>query len=78
MAQGKDQKLGFKAEFTAQKIPQQNSIAEMVFTVIAAQVQSMMNAAQLPDELRFKLWAEIVMTATYLNNLVIVTINGEK
>jgi DNA-binding protein YbaB len=53
-------------------------IAEMAFTVIAAQAQSMMNAAQLPDELRFKLWAETVMTATYLNNLVIVTLNGEK
>ncbi len=78
MAQGKDWKIVFKAEFTAQKTPQQNLIAEMAFTVISAQLQSMMNAAQLPDELRFKLWAETVMTATYLNNLVIVTHNGEK
>ncbi len=37
-----------------------------------------MNAAQLPDKLRFKLWAETVMTATYLNNLVIGTLNRQK
>ncbi len=77
MARGKDWKLGFKAEFTA-RTPQQNLIAESAFTVIATQVQSMMNAAQLPNELRFKSWAETVMTATYLNNSVIATINGEK
>ncbi len=52
--------------------------AEMVFTVIAAQAQSMINTVQLLDELRFELWAETVMTAKYLNNLVIVTLNGEK
>jgi hypothetical protein len=78
MAQGKDWKIVFKAEFTAQKTPQQNLIAETIFMVIAAQAQSMMNAVQLPNELRFKLWAETVMTATYLNNLIIVTLNREK
>ncbi len=61
-----------------QKTPQQNSIAEMAFTVIVVQARSMINAVQLPAELRFKLWAETVMTATYLNNLVIVTLNREK
>jgi hypothetical protein len=78
MAQGKDWKIVFKAEFTVQKTPQQNLIAEMAFTVIAAQAQSMMNVVHLPDELRFKLWAETVMTATYLNILVSVTLNREK
>jgi hypothetical protein len=49
-----------------------------VFTVIAAQAQSMMNAVQLLNKLGFKSWAETVMTATYLNNLVIVTLKREK
>jgi hypothetical protein len=75
IAQEKDWKIVFKAEFTAQKTPQQNLIAETAFTNIAAQAQSMMNVAQLPDKLQFKLWAETVMTATHLNNLVIVTLN---
>jgi hypothetical protein len=55
IVQGKEWKIVFKAEFIARKAPQQNLIAEMVFTVIAAQAQSMMNAVQLPDKLRFKL-----------------------
>jgi hypothetical protein len=37
----------------------------------------MMNAALLPDELRFKLWAETVMKAMYLISLVLVTVQGE-
>ena len=52
MAQGKDWKLGFKAEITVQKTPQQNSIAETAFRVIAAHARSMMNAVQLPNKLR--------------------------
>ncbi len=36
----------------------------------------MMNTAQLSEKDRFKLWAEVVKTATFLNNLVPVTING--
>ncbi len=77
LARGKDWKIVFKAEFTAQKTPQQNLVIQTGFTVLAAQARSMMNAAQSPDELRFKLWAETVMTATYLNNLVLVTVQGE-
>ena len=66
--------MSFKAELTAQKTPQQNLIEETAFTVIAVQARSMMNAAQIPDKMRLKLWAETVMTATYLNNLAIVTL----
>ncbi len=51
-------------------------MAETAFTFISAQARSMMNAAQLTDKDRFKLWAEVVKTATFLNNLVPVTING--
>ena len=36
----------------------------------------MMNAAQIPEIMQFKLWAETVMTATNLNNLVVVAVNG--
>jgi hypothetical protein len=55
---------------------QQNSKAETAFTIVAAQARSMMNAAQLSDKDRFKLWAEVVKTATFLNNLNPVTVNG--
>ncbi len=38
----------------------------------------MLTAAQVPDLQRFKLWPEVVMTATSLNNLVPVIMNEEK
>ena len=77
MAKSATWKLTFKEELTARNTPQQNSKAETAFTVVAAQARSMMNAAQLSDKDRFKLWPEAVKTATFLNNLVPVTINGE-
>ncbi len=76
MAKSQAWKLTFKEELTARKTPQQNSKAETAFTLIAAQARSMMNAVQLSDKDRFKLWAEVVKTATFLNNLGLVTVNG--
>jgi hypothetical protein len=67
----------FFLKLTARNTPQQNSKAEMAFTVIAAQARSMPIAVQIPDKERFKLWPEVVMTATFLNNLVPVILNGE-
>jgi hypothetical protein len=74
MAKGKDWKLDFAVEYTAQKTPQQNLHAETSFTVIAAQARCMLIAGQIPNTERFKLWPEAVVTATNLNNLMPVTI----
>jgi hypothetical protein len=73
MAKGKDWKLSFVVEYTAGKTSQQNSLAEMSFTVIAVQARSMMIVGQIPNNERFKLWPEAVVTATNLNNLMPVT-----
>jgi hypothetical protein len=74
-AKGKDWKIDFVAEFTARKTPQQNLHAKTLFTVIAAQARLMMVVAQIPDDERFKLWSEVVVTAPpFLKNLVPVTI----
>ncbi len=69
-------KLGFAVEYTAQKTPQQNLHVETSFTVIAAQARSMLIAGQIPNTERFKLWPELVVTATNLNNLMSVTIGN--
>jgi hypothetical protein len=61
----------------ARNTPQQNSKADTAFTVIAAQARSMLISAQIPDGEQFKLWPEVSVTATFLNNLVPVTVNGE-
>jgi hypothetical protein len=75
---GKDWKLAIAVELTARNTPQQNMKAETAFTVIAAQARSMLIAAQVPDLQRFKLLPEVVMTATFLNNIVPVIMNGER
>ncbi len=76
IAKGKDWMLVFEVKFTARKTPQQNSKAETALTVIAALARSMLIAAQVPDLQRFRLWPEVVMTAMFLNNLVLVILNG--
>ena len=53
-AKGKDWKHNFKTELTARNTPQQNSKAKTAFTVIAAQVRSMLISAQVLDGERFK------------------------
>jgi hypothetical protein len=69
-------KLATIFENTACKTSQQNSFAELTFTVIASKMRAVMNAAQIPKSKRFKLWSEAVMTVTSLDNLIPVTWNG--
>ena len=44
--------------------------------IIAAQACCMLITGQVPSEERFKLWPEAAKTATHLNNLMPVTIDG--
>ena len=77
LAQSKDWKLEAIFENTARNTPQQNSYAELAFTVIAAKTRAIMNAAQIPKGERFKLWSEAATTVTALDNLIPVTWNGK-
>ncbi len=77
-AKGKDWKLTIAVEITARNTPQKNLKAKTAFTVIPAQTRSMFIAAQVSDLQRFKLWPEVVMTRTFLNNLVQVIMNEER
>jgi hypothetical protein len=49
----------------------------IVFTVIAAKVRAVVNAAQIPMDKCFKLWGETAKTVTALDNSMPVTWNGE-
>ncbi len=75
-AKGKDWKLTFDVEYTARKTPQQNSHVETSFTIIVAQARCMLIAGHVPSKEQFKLWPEAAKTATHLNNLMPVTIDG--
>ncbi len=77
LAQSQDWKLETIFENTACKTPQQNSYAELVFTVIAAKTRAVMNAAQIPKSKQFKMWSKAAMTVTALDNLIPVMWKGE-
>jgi hypothetical protein len=77
LAQSKDWKLEAIFENTARNTPQQNSYAELAFTVIAAKTRAIMNAAQIPKGKQFKLWSEAATTVTALDNLIPVMWNGK-
>jgi hypothetical protein len=77
IAKDKDWKHNFKTELTGRNMPQQNLKADTAFMVITAQARSMLISAQIPDGGRFKLWPEGTVTATFLNNMVPVKVNGE-
>jgi hypothetical protein len=70
-------KLGIKFEYTARDTPQQNSLAEVGFTTIANQGRAMMIGANLPPEVRYKLFREAFSCATMLDWLVVVHLDGE-
>jgi hypothetical protein len=73
-AKGKNWKLEFEVKYTARKMPHQNLHAETLFTIIVAQARCMMIAGQILNTEWFKLWPGAVERATYLNNLMPVTI----
>ena len=58
LAHSQEWKLETMFENTACKTPQQNSYAELTFTVIASKTRAMINAAQIPKSECFKLWSD--------------------
>ena len=72
----KDWKLGIKVEYTARNTPQQNSLAEVGFTTLTGRGRAMLDAANVPDYYRHVLIPEALKTATLLDGLVPVEING--
>jgi hypothetical protein len=72
----KDWKLPIVVEWTARDTPQQNSPAEVAFATLAGRARAMMEDANVPDNLRFFLMPEAVKTATYLDNLIPIEIDG--
>jgi hypothetical protein len=73
LAHSKDWKHETIFKNTTRKTQQQNSHAELAFTVLAAKARAMLSAAQAPKDEHHKLWGETVVTATALDNLIPVT-----
>ena len=76
-ADSKDWKLGINFEFTARGTPQQNSLAEVSFKTIMNKGRALMNAANLPEKMRYKLFMDAIKTATLLDGMVVIELNEE-
>jgi len=73
-----DWKMKTKIEYTAKGTPQQNHLAELGFTTIAARTRATTNRANIPTEMRYKLFGEIANTVAKVDMLTVITLNGEK
>jgi hypothetical protein len=68
--------LPIKVEWTARDTPQQNSPAEVGFSTLGGRARSMLQDANVPEALRKVLMVAAVKTATLLDGLIPVEING--
>jgi hypothetical protein len=76
-AQSKDWKLNLTFEFTARDTPQQNHLAELGFASLANKGRALMARANVPLKVRYKLFKEAFATATLLDGLMTVEVDGE-
>eukprot|EP00957_Ditylum_brightwellii_P169980 12938244-Ditylum_brightwellii.AAC.1 len=73
-----DWKLSIGFEYTTRNTPQQNSLAETSFYTIRCRGSAMMIAANVPYEVKYKLFREAFTCAMQLDSLVIKELDGVK
>ena len=66
-----------KFEYTGRHTPQQNYLVEKGFETLYSRSRAMMNAAKVPEELKYKLFRDAIHTATKLDSLVTVKSKGK-
>ena len=62
-------------EFTARDIPQQNSLAEVGFATCANRGRALMARANVPTDIRTKVWTAAFKIETLLDGLMPIEIN---
>ena len=73
-----DWQMRTRTKYTARDTPQQNHMAELGFTAIAAQTRAAMNRANFPLKVRYMLFGEISNCIAKLDWLTVIEINNEK
>jgi hypothetical protein len=76
ISDSKDHQMNIQFEFTARNTPQQNHLSELGFTVLINRGRAMMHRANIPKDIRYKVFPRVFETATLLDGLVICTIDG--
>ena len=62
-------KYGIQPEFTAPYTLQLNGVVERSFATVRAKARALLEAANITETMRNKLWAEATNTANYLSNI---------
>ena len=71
-----DWKLGIHYEFTDARTPQRNCLAEVAFQTILCQGRAMMAHANMPMDIRYRVFQECMITATLLDGLTVIELGG--
>lgn len=71
-------KLNIDFEYTAANTPEQNSVVEKKFHILTDMGRAMMNGANLPEHLRYKLHHNVFSCATKIDNLRVIEIDGQE
>jgi hypothetical protein len=72
-----DWKFWIQPEYTASYTPQQNHLAELGFAILSNRGRAMMARANVPLEVRYKIWRHAFKTANLLDGLTVVTVGGK-
>jgi hypothetical protein len=70
-SQSADWKLDINFEFTARDTPQQNHLAELGFAHLANYGRALMARANVPVNIRYKVFTKASKTATWLDGLTV-------
>jgi hypothetical protein len=76
-ADSKDWKLAIDFEFTSAMMPQQNHLAEIAFATLSNRGHAMMYCVNIPDKVKPKVCRDAFQTATKLDGLILITLDGE-
>jgi hypothetical protein len=75
-AQSRHWKMNINFEYTGRDTLQHNSLAETGFPALMARSRAMMWAANIPLKVRYKVIKECLVTAGYMDALIMVELNG--
>jgi len=76
-AKSNNSQLGLKVDVTPRDMPQHNHLAELAFAVIGNKGRALLVNANIPWNYCFHLYREVFKTATDLNGLAMVMVNGK-
>jgi hypothetical protein len=69
-------KLDIEFEFTGRDTPQRNHLAELGFAILANRGRAILGRANIPFAIRHLLWREAFKTATLLDGLQVIELDG--